>query len=62
MQCDGVAAPTARRSSKISTGAIIGIAAGGALALLVIGLLALWAVKHKRRADDERKKNPFGKP
>lgn len=40
---------------------IIGIAVGAGALLAIAAFLALVALRLKRRAEEERKKNPFGK-
>ena len=55
----GAAASSVHHS--LGKGAIIGIAVGAGAVLVLILFLVYLALSLKRRAEDERKKNPFGK-
>ena len=46
--------------SGISKAVIIGIAVGAGALLALVAFLALVVLRLKRRAEEERKKNPFG--
>jgi ABC-type Co2+ transport system permease subunit len=50
----------ARVVSGLSQVVIVGISVGAGALLALVAFLALVALRLKRRADEERKKNPFG--
>ena len=48
-------------SHKLSKVAVIGIAVGVGAMVIIVGFLIVVALKLRRKAVEERKKNPFGK-
>lgn len=48
-------------SSGLSKTAIIGISVGAGAVVVIVGFLIFLAFRLRRKAENERKKNPFGK-
>jgi len=57
---DGAALPHVVKSGLSKT-AYIGIGVGAGVVFLIVGFLIFLAVRMKRKAENERKNNPFGK-